>query len=102
MKSLLRTTLLIALIATSASAFAQATDSMDAEREALSRIQYELQQLQTQVREAARNAPTGTRVQFRYDWLASDLELINRSIQDHLDAPRQPRAIPPLKGDYRN
>ena len=102
MKSLLRTTLLIALLASSASAFAQATDSMDAEREALSRIQYELQQLQTQVREAARNAPTGTRVQFRYDWLASDLELINRSIQDHLDAPRQPRPIPPLKGDYRN
>ncbi|WP_018608215.1 RAQPRD family integrative conjugative element protein [Uliginosibacterium gangwonense] len=102
MKSLLRSTLLIALLASSASAFAQATDSMDAEREALSRIQYELQQLQTQVRDAARNAPTGTRVQFRYDWLASDLELINRSIQDHLDAPRQPRAIPPLKGDYRN
>lgn len=102
MKTLLRSTLLIALLASSASAFAQATDSMDAEREALSRIQYELQQLQTQVRDAARNAPTGTRVQFRYDWLASDLELINRSIRDHLDAPRQPRPIPPLKGDYRN
>ena len=81
---------------------ATAVDKVDAEREALARIAHELLALQEQVRDAARGAPTMARVQFRYDWLDSDLELIARGIRDHLDAPRQPRAIVPLKGDYRH
>lgn len=80
----------------------QSADTTDAEREALARIHYEIEMLKRQVTDASRTAPGATRVQFRYDWLLNDLELIGRGIQDHLDAPRQPRQIQPLKGDYRN
>lgn len=73
----------------------------DGEREALARIAHELQRLQVQVAEAARGADTSARVRFRYDWLEKDLELMQRGVTDHLDAPRQPRPVPPLIGDYR-
>ena len=78
------------------------SDPVDAEREALANIAHELVLLKQQVQDASRSAPTMARVQFRYDWLQSDLDLIERAIREHLDAPRQPRAIPPLKGDYRH
>jgi RAQPRD family integrative conjugative element protein len=80
---------------------APSVDKVDVERESLARIAHELAALKAQVRDAARGAPTMVRVQFRYDWLESDLALMERGIQDHLDAPRQPRAVVPLKGDYR-
>lgn len=76
-------------------------DKVDFERESLACIAHELVALKAQVEDAARAAPTMARVQFRYDWLAADLDLIERAIREHLDAPRQPRAIVPLKGDYR-
>jgi RAQPRD family integrative conjugative element protein len=76
-------------------------DKVDFERESLARIAHELVALKVQVEDAARAAPTMARVQFRYDWLTTDLDLIERAIREHLDAPRQPRAIVPLKGDYR-
>lgn len=71
------------------------------EREKLALIQHEINLLKAQVREAASYADTGARIRFRYDWLERDLDLMSRSIDDHLDAPRQPRAVPPLRGDYR-
>jgi len=73
----------------------------DAEREALARIAHELQRVQVLVTESARTADTSARIRFRYDWLEKDLELVQRGIADHLDAPRQPRPVPPLSGDYR-
>ena len=73
----------------------------DAERERLARIGYELERLQGQVNEAGREANSATRVKFRYDMLARDLEMVRQGIDDHLDSPRQPRPAPPLKGDYR-
>jgi len=73
----------------------------DSEREALARIAQELQRLQVQVSQASRTADTSARVKFRYDWLEKDLELVLRGVTDHLDAPRQPRPVPPLTGDYR-
>ncbi|HSV47577.1 MAG TPA: RAQPRD family integrative conjugative element protein [Ramlibacter sp.] len=73
----------------------------DSEREALARIAQELQRLQLEVAQAAKNADTTARVKFRYDWLGKDLELVLRGVTDHLDAPRQPRPVPPLVGDYR-
>lgn len=73
----------------------------DSEREALARIAQELQRLQGQVAQAATTADTSARVKFRYDWLEKDLELMLRGVTDHLDAPRQPRPVPPLAGDYR-
>lgn len=79
----------------------KSADKVDFERESLARIAHELVALKAQVDDAARAAPTMARVQFRYDWLGSDLDLIERAIREHLDAPRQPRAIVPLKGDYR-
>ena len=80
---------------------ADKVDKVDFERESLARIAHELVALKAQVEDAARAAPTMARVQFRYDWLTTDLDLIERAIREHLDAPRQPRAIVPLKGDYR-
>ena len=71
------------------------------ERERLARIENELAHVQALVSEAGRNAPAGQRVQFRYDWLMADLQMLRDGITQHLDAPRQPRPVPPLRGDYR-
>ncbi len=90
---------LAAVLALAAAATAQADD--DSEREALARIEHELQQLQRLVAEAQQNADPSARVRFRYDWLSRDLELVRRGVVEHLDAPRQPRPVPPLAGDYR-
>jgi len=76
-------------------------DKADTEREQLANLSQELTYLRHQVAEASTKAPGAARVQFRYDWLDRDLELIQRGIQEHLDAPRQPRPIAPLKGAYR-
>lgn len=80
---------------------ARAAGDEDAQREQLARINYELERVQAMVAEAGKHAPTGQRVRFRYDWLEHDLSLIRQGIDDHLDAPRQPRQVPPLRGDYR-
>jgi RAQPRD family integrative conjugative element protein len=79
----------------------QAKADQDSEREELSRISYELQRLHSSVANASKQAPTGQRVRFRYDWLLRDLDLMRRGVDEHLDAPQQPRSVPPLKGDYR-
>lgn len=76
-------------------------DRVDAEREALARLAHELVALEAMAREASLSAPAMARVQFRYDWLIADLRLMERGIREHLDAPRQPRPVIPLKGDYR-
>ena len=80
-------------------ASARAAD--DAEREDLARIDYELERVQAMVAQAKLRAPTGQRVRFQYDWLQRDLSLVRQGIDDHLEAPRQPRPVPPLRGDYR-
>lgn len=89
------------LTALLALAMSGARADADGEREALARIAQELQRLQQQVAESASSADTTARVKFRYDWLEKDLELVLRGVTDHLDAPRQPRPVPPLAGDYR-
>lgn len=76
-------------------------DKVDVERERLAELSQELVYLRRLVADAARQAPGATRIQFRYDWLDRDLELIQRGIQEHFDAPRQPRPAPALKGNYR-
>ncbi len=90
---------LLALLA-SAAAVAHADD--ETEREMLARIAAELQQVQAMVTEAARSAPPTARIKFRYDWLQRDLQMLRDGVQQHVDAPRQPRLVPPLRGDYRN
>jgi len=92
-------TLLAALVSVSAAVPALA--DQDAERDALARIAHDLKRLQQQVHDAARQADGGQRVRFEYAYLERDLELVRRGVEDHLDAPRQPRPVPALSGDYR-
>lgn len=88
--------LYVALSATNAKA-----GDADTERENLARIASEIERVQVMVSEAAQTAPTGERVRFRYDWLLRDLGQLREGITSHVDAPRQPRPVPPLRGDYR-
>lgn len=73
----------------------------DSEREKLAVISGEIQRLQELVAEASKYADRTARPQFRYDYLMADLKLVKDGVDTHTDAPRQPRQIPPLKGDYR-
>lgn len=73
----------------------------DAEREKLAKISYELEHIRQMINDAAKTADKDQRVRFRYDWLSRDVELVQRAIDDHLDAPRQPRPVAVLRGDYR-
>lgn len=97
----LRALALTVLVSAAVMVMKPAAADEDSEREQLARISYELQRLQSMVDEASRRAPTGQRISFRYEWLKRDLALVQRGVDDHLDAPRQPRAIPPLRGEYR-
>jgi len=75
----------------------------DQAREQLARIAGELraiEQMVEQARQSAQSDPSG-QVRFRYEWLERDLQLTRQGIEQHLDAPRQPRPVPPLRGDYR-
>lgn len=73
----------------------------DAQRESLARIGYELARLEQLAAEGSKQQEANARTRFRFDWLARDLALIRRGIEDHVDAPRQPRPVPLLRGDYR-
>lgn len=92
--------LTITILATTASAWASVTDD-ELERERLARIANEIAEVQNMVVQAEQSAPTGQRVKFRYDWLQRDLDLLRQGITSHMDAPRQPRPVTPLRGDYR-
>jgi len=73
----------------------------DSQREILARIAYELTRLEQVAAEGGRQQEANARTRFRFDWLARDLSLVRRGIEDHVDAPRQPRPVPVLRGDYR-
>jgi len=92
--------MLIACAAITPAAQAASGDA-DTERENLARISSEIERVQVMVKEAADRAPSGQRVKFRYDWLLQDLQMLREGVSDHVDAPRQPRPVPPLRGDYR-
>ena len=89
--------LLMGLLTVSPSLFAD----VDAERETLSRLAHEIVLLESLILESEAQAPAHQRVRFRYDWLRADLRKMHSSIQDHIDAPTQPRSITPMRGDYR-
>ena len=89
------------LAATSAVTPARAGDE-ESERANLARIESELAQIQQMVAAAAKDAPPAQRVNFRYEWLIGDIDVMRRGIQQHMNAPRQPRPVEPLRGDYRN
>jgi RAQPRD family integrative conjugative element protein len=73
----------------------------DNEREGLAKISAEIERLERIVANTSKAADSSARIKFRYDWLERDLALIKDGIDNHLDAPRQPRPVPPLKGEYR-
>jgi len=80
----------------------QALADDDGEREAIARIIHELETLEPLIGEAASQANSDARIQFRYEWLRQDLSRIRLGLQEHIDAPRpEPRTFPPLRGDYR-
>jgi RAQPRD family integrative conjugative element protein len=81
--------------------FGVAHADADSEREKLAVIANEIQRLQELVAEASKYADRTARPQFRYDYLLADLKLVKDGVDTHADAPRQPRQIVPLKGDYR-
>ena len=92
--------LLLAAAASLGSTVAHAADE-ESERIYLMRIDNELAQVQKMVAAASRDAPPARQVNFRYEWLMNDLDIMRRGIQQHLGAPRQPRPVQPLRGDYR-
>lgn len=92
-----RTVIAIALLGLSSVARADA----DLERQKLAEISNEIQRLQELVADASKYADRTARPLFRYDYLLSDLKLVKDGVDTHSDAPRQPRQIVPLKGDYR-
>ena len=79
-----------------------AVADQEKERANLEQIENEIAQLQQMVSIASRETIPTQRVNFRYDWLMNDLEIMRRGIKEHTNAPLQPRKIEPLKGDYRN
>ena len=79
-----------------------AVADQEKERANLEQIENEIAQLQQMVAVASRETIPTQRVNFRYDWLINDLEIMRRGIKEHTNAPRQPRKVEPLKGDYRN
>lgn len=101
MRRLLRPLFLGLLSAAAALVMMPAHADEDSERENLARLEHEIALLGEEVRAAKAHAPTLARVRFQYDDLARDLDMIRLGIAEHLNAPRQPRPIEPLKGDYR-
>ena len=76
--------------------------SSASEAETLSRIDHELTALDALVQQARLQADADHRIQFDYNALEADLEMVQQGIRRHVLAPRtQPRPYPPLKGDYR-
>lgn len=73
----------------------------DSELAGLASIDNELAIIRGKLKEIKRKADMTGRVQFQYDALDNDLKLIQRGIREHLDAPRQPKPVAPLRGDYR-
>ena len=95
--SLLRRAVVGALVSQALTVHADA----DSERANLAVIAHELKQIEALVENAAANADTAARLKFHYDWLERDLKRVRGGVEDHLMAPRQPRSLPPLKGEYR-
>jgi len=92
--------LIVGLLSTSVP-MQSAIANADAEREALARIDHELDALETLIRKAETQAEPDARIRFRYDWLRQDLSRMQQGIKDYIDAPRsEPRTFPPLRGDY--
>ena len=78
-------------------------DGVEVDKSVLSRLLAELSAMEPLIDEASR-APksTGTRLNFDYAALRSDLDLIKSGINDYLQSPTLPRVKPikPMNGHY--
>jgi RAQPRD family integrative conjugative element protein len=96
---------LVALCVVGVVASPMARADEDSERERLAVISHELLVLQQLVSQAQRDSSSSTstsaRVRFSYADLLRELGLIRAGVDQHLEDPRKPRAVPPLRGDYR-
>ena len=80
----------------------QVSVASTSEREVLARVVHELDLLERWIKEADATQPKDQRIRFHYAWLRQDLERIKAGIREHLASPQtEPRAFPPLRGDYR-
>ena len=71
------------------------------ERRFLSQLSSELAQLEQLIQRAEQARDVNDRLQFRYDWLRKDLQLIRGGIDAYIDEYHlTPRSFPPLKGEY--
>lgn len=71
------------------------------ENTSLARIRNILNSLTPLINEAELQQDKSMRVQFRYEWLRSDINQIKQGIDQKLNTPSvQPRVIQPIKGDY--
>jgi RAQPRD family integrative conjugative element protein len=76
--------------------------SNDQEKEMLTRLVTELQVLETLISASEASATTGDRQPFDYGALRRDIALMTQGVKDHLLMTRRdPRALPPLAGEYR-
>lgn len=74
----------------------------EAERAVLARLEQELTVLERLATEAQARAQPESRLRFRYDLLARDLEQIRAGVREWLQGPNvEPRQFPPLRGNYR-
>jgi RAQPRD family integrative conjugative element protein len=97
MRTLLYCGIFLTLIASPAS-----RADADTEREILAQLVQELRLLETLIDRAEQAAEPSARIRFRYDWLREDLERVRQGIEEHGEVPRiEPRAVLPLRGDYR-
>ncbi len=98
MKSKLIFTALLLFITHSATTLA----STSTEAETLAKIDHEITALGALVKTAKAQSDRTKRIQFDYQALEADLELVKQGIRRHVLSPRvQPRSYPALKGDYR-
>lgn len=71
------------------------------ERKFLAQVSQEIAQLDSLIKRAERARSPDERLQFRYDWLRKDLQLVRDGIESYIsDYHLTPRSFPPLKGEY--
>ena len=74
----------------------------DMERKYLSMLVNEIDGLEYLIKKAQLAVDKNERVQFQYQWLRRDLEIMKVGIENHIRAPRTaPRKVDALVGDYR-
>lgn len=71
------------------------------ERKFLAQVSQAIAKLDSLINHAERARNPNERLQFRYDWLRKDLQLVQDGIEAYISEYHlTPRSFPPLKGEY--